>query len=186
LTIIGRIEKRWGSLVCTAMDRFRASWWRVRGALIGAKTCVGRNCVIDRPWQLSTGRRVQIEHGVHIKIVADEAHVELGAETFIGFGSELDIALELHIGSHVLIAPGCFVTDHSHRHALGTLIDVQGQVCQSVRIGNDVWLGAHAVVLPGVTIGDGAIVGAGAVVTRDVAARTIVAGVPARPVGSRS
>jgi acetyltransferase-like isoleucine patch superfamily enzyme len=55
-----------------------------------------------------------------------------------------------------------------------------------VVIGNDAWIGAHAVVLAGVTIGDGAIVGAGAVVTKDVAPYAIVAGVPARVIGSRS
>ena len=50
-----------------------------------------------------------------------------------------------------------------------------------IRIGNDVWIGANATVLPGVTIGDGAVVAAGAVVTRDVEPLTVVGGVPARP-----
>ena len=54
-----------------------------------------------------------------------------------------------------------------------------------VVIGADAWIGAHAVVLAGVTTGDGAIVGAGAVVTKDVPAYAIVAGVPARMIGSR-
>jgi acetyltransferase-like isoleucine patch superfamily enzyme len=179
------IERKWGTLAATAMDRVRAAWWRMRGAAIGAKTRVGSRCVIARPWRLVTGTRVQIEHGVHIKIVDDHARIVLGAESFIGFGTELDVALELNIGDHVLIAPGCFITDHGHRHAWGALIDAQGRDCRPVRIGNDVWLGAHTVVLPGVTIGDGAVVGAGAVVNRDVASRSIVAGVPARPVGSR-
>lgn len=49
-----------------------------------------------------------------------------------------------------------------------------------IRIGNNVWIGAQATVLPGVTIGDGAIVGAGAVVTRDVPANVIVGGIPAK------
>ena len=51
-----------------------------------------------------------------------------------------------------------------------------------IRIGNDVWIGSNATVLPGVTIGDGAIVAAGAVVTKDVAPLTVVAGVPAREI----
>jgi phosphonate metabolism protein (transferase hexapeptide repeat family) len=54
-----------------------------------------------------------------------------------------------------------------------------------VTVGNDVWVGHGAVVMPGVTIGDGAAIGANAVVTRDVAAYTIVAGVPARPLRTR-
>ena len=54
-----------------------------------------------------------------------------------------------------------------------------------VTIGNDVWIGHGAVVMPGLTIGDGAVVGANAVVTRDVAPYTVVAGVPARPLRAR-
>jgi phosphonate metabolism protein (transferase hexapeptide repeat family) len=53
------------------------------------------------------------------------------------------------------------------------------------RIGNDVWMGHGAILLPGVTVGDGAVVAAGAVVTRDVEPYTIVAGVPARPIKRR-
>lgn len=179
-------EQRWGALTVTAMDRLRAAWWRVRGAALGPKVRIGQGCAVERPWRLQTGARVQVERGVHIKIVDDMARVTLGDSTFIGFGCELDVALELQIGAHVLIAPGCFITDHGHPHARGVLMDTQGRECKRVCIGDDVWLGAHAVVLPGVTIGDGAIVGAGAVVTRDVAANAIVAGVPARPIGQRN
>ena len=185
MSLLSRIEKRWGNLARTAMDRVRAGWWRVRGAALGAKNRVGKGCVIERPWLLTTGERVQLEHGAHIKMVEENARITLGSATFVGFGSELDIALELHVGSHVLIAPGCFITDHNHRHEGSGLIDAQGTESRPVRIGNDVWLGAHAVVLPGVTIGDGAIVGAGAVVTRDVPPQTVVVGVPAGPIRRR-
>jgi acetyltransferase-like isoleucine patch superfamily enzyme len=176
----------WPAWLSAAMDRARAAWWRLRGARLGAKTRVGGGCVIRAPGLLSTGARVQIEHAVHIKIAGGQGRLVLGEQTFVGFGTELDVALELRIGKHVLIAPGCFITDHQHRHARGAPIAAQGLDCRAVRIGDDVWLGAHAVVLPGVSIGDGAIVGAGAVVTRDVAAQTIVAGVPARPIGMRT
>jgi len=123
---------------------------------------------------------------VHIKIVADGARVELGEASFVGFGTELDVALELLIGAHVLIAPGCFITDHGHGHSRGRLIDSQGAERRAVRIENDVWVGAHAIILPGVTIGHGAVIGAGAVVTRDVPPGSIVAGVPARQIGERT
>lgn len=61
----------------------------------------------------------------------------------------------------------------------------QGHRCAPIVIGDDVWLGAHSVVLAGVTIGDGAVVGAGAVVNRDVEPGTVVAGVPARVIRRR-
>ncbi|HDZ8876661.1 hypothetical protein J4G66_16215 [Aeromonas dhakensis] len=56
---------------------------------------------------------------------------------------------------------------------------------QKIKIGNDVWIGANAIILPGVTIGDGAVVGAGAVVTRDVPDYAIVVGVPAKVIRQR-
>ena len=64
-------------------------------------------------------------------------------------------------------------------------VRLQGYECAEVVIGSDVWIGAHATILPGVTIGDRAVVGAGAVVTRDVGEGQVVVGVPARVIGSR-
>jgi acetyltransferase-like isoleucine patch superfamily enzyme len=186
VTMLEPVERRWGEVARTAGQRARAAWWRLRGANMGEKCRVGRGCLIERPWGLSTGARVQVEHGVHIKIVADAARIELGEASFVGFGTELDVAFELLIGTHVLIAPGCFITDHAHGRRLGDLIDSQGVECRAVRIESDVWVGAHAVILPGVTIGHGAVIGAGAVVTRDVAPGAIVAGAPARPIGKRT
>ena len=61
----------------------------------------------------------------------------------------------------------------------------QPNVATPIRIGNDVWIGAHAVILSGVTIGDGAVVAAGAVVHQDVMPYAIVGGVPARVLGER-
>lgn len=104
---------------------------------------------------------------------------------FVGCNSEFDISESLSIGDGVLIAPGCFITDHEHRHLAGRPIAEQGCDALAVRIEEDVWLGANVVILAGVTIGRGAIVGAGAVVTRDVAAMSIVAGVPARVIATR-
>jgi acetyltransferase-like isoleucine patch superfamily enzyme len=181
----GYFETRWPGLVRAATDRLRAIGWRLRGARLGGKTRIGSRCMIDQPWLLSTGLRVQIEHNVFIKIVARDAKVSIGEHTFVGTGTVLDAAQAIEIGDHVLIAPGCFISDHTHRHGAPLLIDAQGSEVHAVRICHGAWLGAHAVVLPGVTIGEGAIVGAGAVVTSDVQPNSIVAGVPARAIGKR-
>ena len=186
MMIIEALEKRYGDLWSVLADRRRAAFWRMRGASIGAKSRVGEGCIIQRPWGLETGERVQFEHAVHLKISDNEGRIRLGDEVFLGFGTELDISLELRVGNHVLIAPGCFITDHTHRHAATDVIARQGCECAPVHIGDDVWLGAHAVILPGVIIGAGAMVGANAVVNRDVEPMSIVAGVPARTIGVRS
>ena len=180
------LERRIGPAMSILMDRMRAAWLRARGARLGEKVRVGTRCTVQRPSGLTTGVRCQFEHDVFIKIVDDAAQVFLGEEVFLGRGVEIDISLRLTIGSHVLIAPGCFITDHAHRHVIGRTIASQGCVSQAVTIGDDVWLGVNTVVLAGVTIGTGAVVGAGSVVTRDVAPMTVVVGAPARPVSRRT
>lgn len=85
------------------------------------------------------------------------------------------------IGSHVNLAQGITVTALNHNFAeKGLRIDEQGVSTNQVTIGNDIWIGANAVILPGVTIGDHSVVAAGAVVTKDVPPHTLVAGVPAK------
>ncbi len=85
------------------------------------------------------------------------------------------------IGSHVNLAQGITVTALNHNFSDATLrIDQQGVSTQPVTIGDDVWVGANAVILPGVNVGSHSVVAAGAVVTKDVPEHTLVAGVPAK------
>ena len=165
--------------------RARATLLRLRGASIGPKTSIGPNVRTRRPWSIHLGARVEIEHDVFLKIVADDARLTIGDHTFLGTGTEIDVLQSIAIGAHTLIAPNVFITDHTHNTALGLRLDEQGSRSAPVTIGTDAWIGTRAIILPGVTIGDGAIVGAGAVVTKDVPATAIVAGVPARVVGRR-
>ena len=87
------------------------------------------------------------------------------------------------IGSHVNLAQGITVTALNHNFEDKTKrIDEQGITTKPVFIGDDVWIGANAVILPGVTIGKHCVVAAGAVVTKDVQDNTIVGGVPAKEI----
>ena len=87
------------------------------------------------------------------------------------------------IGSHVNLAQGITVTALNHRFEDTNLrIDEQGISTKPVTIGDDVWIGANAVILPGVTIGKHVVVAAGAVVTKDVPDNCIVGGVPAKKI----
>ena len=95
-----------------------------------------------------------------------------------------DCGKNIHIGKHVFINMGCKFQDQGGIFiGDGALIGhnvVLATLNHAIHIGKHVWMGSNATVLPGVTIGDGAIVAAGAVVTKDVPKNTIVSGVPAR------
>lgn len=85
------------------------------------------------------------------------------------------------IGSHVNLAQGITITALNHKFEdKEKFIDEQGINTTPVTIGNDIWIGANAVVLPGVTIGDHSVIAAGAVVTKNIPSHSLVAGVPAK------
>ncbi len=84
------------------------------------------------------------------------------------------------IGDNVLIGPSVIIWSQNHKFSSRNLpISTQGYDYKKVEIGDDVWIAARATILPGVKIGHGAIICAGAVVTKDVEEYSIVAGVPA-------
>ncbi|RUO49321.1 acyltransferase [Pseudidiomarina donghaiensis] len=89
------------------------------------------------------------------------------------------------IGKNTLIAQDCFIITRNHKFNVDSPIREQGYTNNPVKIGDDVWIGAKCVILPGVNIGNGAIVAAGSVVTRSVASHHVVGGVPARVISVR-
>jgi len=105
--------------------------------------------------------------------------VVIGDHTRIGIHNT--IIGPVCIGSHVNLAQGITVTALNHNFKdIKKRIDEQGISTKPVIIGDDVWIGANAVILSGVTIGQHAVVAAGAVVTNDVPDNTVVGGVPAK------
>jgi acetyltransferase-like isoleucine patch superfamily enzyme len=105
--------------------------------------------------------------------------VMIGDHTRIGLHSTIIGPVE--IGSHVNLAQGITVTALNHNFDnTEKRIDEQGVSTNPVTIEDDVWIGANAVILPGVTIGNHCVVAAGAVVTKDVPPHSLVAGVPAK------
>lgn len=121
---------------------------------------------------LRNGERIRIGNGSHI-----------GERCFLWAG---DATGRIEIGDHVSFAPGVFITASDYQFVAGLPFSEQPKRERDVIIGNDVWLGAGVVVTAGVSIGDGCIVGAGAVVTKDLPAGAIAAGVPARVIRERS
>ena len=121
---------------------------------------IGANPVIYPGFHCDNGKNIRIGHNV-----------------FINYNVSIMDRGRVTIGDYVLLAPNVVITTSNHdlkmrREWLG--------YAAPVTIGDDVWIGANAVILPGVTIGNNVVVAAGAVVTKDVPSNTMVAGVPAK------
>ncbi|MBP1540930.1 MAG: acyltransferase [Prevotella sp.] len=123
------------------------------------------------------GRRSVVESYCCINNAVGD--IVIGDHTRIGI--HCTIIGPVCIGNHVNLAQGITVTALNHNFAdTNKRIDEQGISTQPVVIGDDVWIGANAVILPGVTVGSHSVVAAGAVVTKDVPENCVVGGVPAK------
>jgi acetyltransferase-like isoleucine patch superfamily enzyme len=113
---------------------------------------------------------------------AHQASLTIGDFTYIGESNNIRASGGVTIGRNCLISQGVSIISSNHSSALGLPITDQPSRIDrmGVVIEDDVWIGTNSTILPGVTIGTGAIVAAGSVVTSSVANNTIVAGVPAR------
>ncbi len=145
----------------------------------------GRGLQLEGPIRLTSPQRIRV--GAHVRLGKDvvlgawpEGRLSIGEHTYIGRWSIVLAHQSVTIGDDCLIAPGCHITDVNHGMAAGERMRNQALVSRPVCIGNDVWMGAGCSVLPGVTIGDGAVIGARAVVTRDLPPNAIAVGTPAK------
>jgi acetyltransferase-like isoleucine patch superfamily enzyme len=150
---------------------------------------IGRTAVI-RTGVRFYGPRVTVGEGTEIVAGAVlnsyGGHVTIGTNAYVGAYAVLLGHGGLTVGDDCQIGPHVVVVASNHNFDdPNTTIRFQGETNLGITIEKDVWLGAGAKVLDGVTVGSGAIVAAGAVVTKDVAPLSIVGGVPARKIGVR-
>lgn len=113
-------------------------------------------------------------------------NISIGNNSGIGERCYLQDIEEISIGDNVLMAPEVLIYTANHKHRRDELIIKQGIYTDKVIIEDDVWIGTRAIILPGVTVGKGAVVAANAVITRNVQPYTIVGGVPAKKIGERN
>jgi acetyltransferase-like isoleucine patch superfamily enzyme len=134
-----------------------------------------------REGRLQIGRNTSILAGCWFSIPG-QATLTIGRNCYVNLGVTIHAFGSIEIGDFTAIGSYSFISDSTHRiDDPGIPFLEQGMVpARPVVIGSNVWVGVGCAIMPGVHIGDGALVGAHSVVTRDVAAFTVVAGAPAR------
>ena len=126
------------------------------------------------------GKEVNIEKQNHFS-----SDIHLGDYSGIGKGCE--VPAKTYIGDNVMMGPDVIIYSRNHKmERNGKPMCKQGfQDIKPVHIGNDVWLGRRVMIMPGVTIGDGCVIGAGAVVAKDIPPYSVAVGNPAKVVKTR-
>jgi acetyltransferase-like isoleucine patch superfamily enzyme len=182
----------------------------IYGPLFGS---IGKGCLFERsvrvevPSRVFVGDRVVLGQNCWISAGGKEGEIRFGRDTFVAHSSTLrgeggrmaigdhvqisrncyiNAAGGVEIGDDTMLGPNAVIVSVNHLHdRFDLLIRKQEVAKKKVVIENDVWLGANTSVLPGVTIGKGSVVGAGAVVTKDIPPFSLAVGIPAKVVGKR-
>jgi acetyltransferase-like isoleucine patch superfamily enzyme len=160
---------------------FRAGFWRWLAHGLD-------HLVMDHiePWlTLRPGSNAMIHPNVSFRCAEN---VEIGPNTRIQYGCVLWASpnARIRIGDNTGLGPGVMIYSSNHGTTGGGPYIQQPWTEEDVTVGCDVWIGSGSILLPGVTIGDHCVVAAGSVVTRSMPAGSVVAGVPARPIRSKT
>lgn len=170
------------------LSTFRRMYYSILGMKLGKGTHLPK-LYFTWPHQVSIGNHCTLEHNIFFKydgIWAEGPAIIIGNGVFIGNSCEFNIKKCLIIGDNSLIASGCKFIDHDHGKLANELMRKQVGPEKEIIIGPDVWLGYNVVVLKGVSIGKGAIIAAGSIVTKSIPEYEIWAGVPAKRIGNRT
>lgn len=176
---------------------------------VGGGLILGRNVVLRHPGSMMLGEQVTVDDGCVLDgrgagpggfrlgdgvvvgrnsmLLAKAGRLILGPRTSLGANCVVVSMSGIEIGEAVLFAGGCYLSAGAYpiHDRTRPVMDQDAWSKGPIRIGDGAWIGTCAVILDGVTVGQGAVVGAGAVVTRDVPDWAVVAGVPARQIGTR-
>jgi acetyltransferase-like isoleucine patch superfamily enzyme len=181
----GMLNRRYGQLLWRYL-------WRRTLTSAGRRWRTDGLVFLGRGLELEIGRRGRIDFGRFVwigdgtKIRSHEGRVEIGAKTVMGQECTISAYQRVRIGEQCVIADRAMFIDFDHGVVeVERPVRQQGIYKRDVVVGSNVWVGYGACILRGVSVGDNSIVGTNSVVTRDVPANAIVAGIPARIIRMR-
>ena len=158
---------------------------KIRGSIVGRRfggtgCSIGKNVIFVGSRNIQFGDDVAINAGSQF-IAGNKGYITMGKGAHVSRNSVLAGAGGIEIGQHCKISSGVMIYSITYDRRDGELLRDAKTKCETIKIGNDVHIGANATILPGVTIGDNSIIGAGAVVVENVAPNAVMVGVPAKP-----
>lgn len=155
---------------------------------IGDDVIIDDYCLLDAKGRVNQGIRIGAGSfiGRHSILSCKNGDIVLGARVNIGFNAEIFSGSRVTVGDDTLLAAYCYLIGGDHASDdLQTAVGEQGARSRGIEVGDQAWFGAGALVLDGVRVGHHCIVGAGAVVTRDLPAYSVSVGMPARVIRDR-
>ncbi|HWA54570.1 MAG TPA: acyltransferase [Solirubrobacterales bacterium] len=181
----GMLNRRYGRLLVRYL-------WRRLFTAAGRRWHTDGLVFFGRELELEIGAGGRVDFGRFVwigdktKIRCHEGRVEIGAKTVMGQECTISAYQHVRIGEQCVIADRAMFIDFDHGVVeVERPIRLQGIYKRDVEVGSNVWIGYGACILRGVSVGDNAIVGTNAVVTKDVPANAVVAGIPARIIRMR-
>ena len=164
-------------------SRWRNAYYKMRGVKMLGYSWL-QDIEIPRNYQdIEIAESCALDCGVVLLCsgeLSENPKLKIGAKTYINRNTFLDVTKSLTIGQECGIGPGCYITDHDHGLDPTLAPLDQPMLSKATTIGDRVWIGANVIILKGVTIGNDAVIGAGSVVTKNVPAKAIALGVPAK------
>ena len=167
-------------LLAGLASRARIVFYRAQGMQIRGHVSLRAIEVRQRASCITLEDGAALDRGVVLLATSDRARIHIGPRTYINRHTIIDADELVEIGERTMIGPFCYITDHDHTVGPGAAPADGPLVTRPVRLGARCWIGAHVTILKGVSIGDGAVVGAGSVVTKSLPAGVIAVGNPAR------
>jgi len=168
-----------GETFAKGLAWLNARWQLRRCTSVGSYTRVTGKLAVVNHGTMRVGSRVRIvsTYARTVLFTLQGGLLEIGDRTFINYGADIAATGHVSIGADCLIGTHVIVLDNDFHGVVDrNTIPSPRPVC----IGDRVWIGSRAVILPGVNIGDGSVIGAGSVVTRDFPANSVLAGNPAQ------